>query len=51
MHSYTLLQFGKTNIVMITILPKLIIYRCNALPIRVTVVYFVELIKFTVKFI
>ena len=50
MHSYSLLQFGKTNIVMITILPKLI-YRFNTLPIRVTVGYFIELVKFIVKFI
>ena len=49
MHSYFLLQFEKTNTVMITVLPKLI-YRFNTLPIRVTVGYFIELVNFIVKF-
>lgn len=43
-------NLGRLNIAMIIILPKLI-YRCNALPIRVTVEYFIELVKFIVKFI
>lgn len=41
-------SLGSLNIAMITILPKL--NRCNVLCIRVTVGYFIELVKFIVKF-
>lgn len=41
-------NLGRLHIRMITIFPKLI-YRCNALPIRVTVGYFIELVKFIWK--